>query len=448
MFRGSIEILPESRPSDVLVMFCDFRGFTRQTSDRRLSPEAGSKVASHLYKHVVRFCSTIKPHGTPPPFFKPAGDGLLVVWELPKSDIKRILNMIISEIIHMHDEFSLPPDLVPVTIQARLGIGATRGAAACIKVRQGNSENSVFEDYFGYPVNLASKLQNLARPSGVVLDKRSLEVLGKDLLAKFDFDSRYVAGEGLIEILVYGESVSKQQIPLKKALTSRARASRRPGQIADMFHSSHGYVLGVRAKALHSAGVRPSKKLITDPKRIDQIIKIIVDPNNQEQVPREDFENDPSFLQIIPYPILRCRGKIFAYARGIGGKEQRLESEKSIGVGGHISAIDPVSCQKKFFSVPIHTKEILFHKVAIRGGAYRWIRAGIIWDNTTMTNSVHLGIIYILDLNSETDLKVLDKEVIVQPIWTPLFRLSPEGFESWSQICLNSGILAEEHRDI
>lgn len=445
MFQGSIEIIPNGTSVDVLVMFCDLRGFTEATAHLLLDAEASAKVASHLYQHVVDYCS-IKPLGTRGPSFKPAGDGLLVVWELPAnlSDVKRQVNMMVSQIISMYDEFSLPVGLVPVPIQpGKLGVGVARGKAARLRICQAKSKGRPLEDYFGNPVNLASKLQNLARPSGVVLDEESLDpVLRNDIRAKLSHKSQDVTGVGPRDFFMHGASEGKTRISPRKSLRSPRKIGLRPREISDMFHHSHAYILAIRSQVLQSAKLHPNNgQLITDPQKVHQIMEIIVDLNNQELLPRQDIENNPSFLQIIPYPIFRCGRKVLTYSRGISGREERLKYEKSLGFGGHIAALDPVSCQARFCSVPSHAEEVLFQKVGVKGGAYRWRRIGIIWDDTTPANRVHLGIIYVLDVDSETDVKVLDNEVIVQPMWTPLAGLSAERFESWSQICLRSRAL-------
>ena len=51
-------------------------------------------------------------------------------------------------------------------------------------------------------------------------------------------------------------------------------------------------------------------------------------------------EEDPSFKQLIPYAIIMSGGQVFKYRRGVKGGESRLHGLISVGVGGHISAVD------------------------------------------------------------------------------------------------------------
>src|SRR2546427_10077427 len=56
--------------------------------------------------------------------------------------------------------------------------------------------------------------------------------------------------------------------------------------------------------------------------------------------PRAGVEEDPSFKQIIPYLLVRHRGRLFLVQRSTEGGETRLHGKYSIGVGGHINRGD------------------------------------------------------------------------------------------------------------
>ena len=71
----------------------------------------------------------------------------------------------------------------------------------------------------------------------------------------------------------------------------------------------------------------------------------VVQPRNISFRPRPEMEHDPSFKQLIPYVIFRhCdaagRQSVFQYTRGSGQGEGRLHRKRSVGIGGHISAVD------------------------------------------------------------------------------------------------------------
>lgn len=56
--------------------------------------------------------------------------------------------------------------------------------------------------------------------------------------------------------------------------------------------------------------------------------------------PRADVEQDPSWKQVIPYLVLRDRGRIFLMRRTSAGSDARLHERWSIGVGGHVNPED------------------------------------------------------------------------------------------------------------
>src|SRR5256712_12651972 len=61
--------------------------------------------------------------------------------------------------------------------------------------------------------------------------------------------------------------------------------------------------------------------------------------------PRASAEEDPSLKQIIPYLIVRHRGRLFLVQRSTEGGETRLHGKYSIGVGGHTNPSDGEGAQ-------------------------------------------------------------------------------------------------------
>ncbi|HEX4608165.1 MAG TPA: phosphoesterase, partial [Urbifossiella sp.] len=59
----------------------------------------------------------------------------------------------------------------------------------------------------------------------------------------------------------------------------------------------------------------------------------LLDPAAYSFRPRSEVETDPSFLQLIPYVVLRCGADVFHYRRGKAGTETRLTALRSVGVG-------------------------------------------------------------------------------------------------------------------
>lgn len=79
--------------------------------------------------------------------------------------------------------------MVNFEVPAKLGIGLARGAATRL-----HSEEEVL-DYSGRPLNLAARLMDMARPSGVIFsDTLGLDLLDPELLERFEAAEVYVRG--------------------------------------------------------------------------------------------------------------------------------------------------------------------------------------------------------------------------------------------------------------
>ena len=78
---------------------------------------------------------------------------------------------------------------------------------------------------------------------------------------------------------------------------------------------------------------------------VDRYLDELLRPEQTSYRRRDLAEKDPSFKQLIPYVIFRHVGAdgrptVFQYTRGAGMGEGRLHRKRSVGIGGHISAID------------------------------------------------------------------------------------------------------------
>ena len=151
-------------------------------------------------------------------------------------------------------------------------------------------------------------------------------------------------------------------------------------------------------------------------------------------LPRDQVEKDPGFKQLIPYIIFRYKDEtgqdtVFQYTRGKGMGEGRLHSKRSVGIGGHISAID-VHAQNVYEE---GMRRELEEEVEI-GAPYKARCAGLINDDETDVGRVHLGIVHIFDMERPA-VKPREDEIIesgFRPVKTILADMS--AFETWSQI--------------
>lgn len=148
--------------------------------------------------------------------------------------------------------------------------------------------------------------------------------------------------------------------------------------------------------------------------------------------PRSAVETDPSFKQLIPYCVFRCKGKIFSYRRGSSSGESRLHAKRSIGVGGHISAADGRG--SKFYDIAMMRE--LREEVDIQSG-YDQECVGLINDDSNDVGRVHLGVVHVFELHEP---RLTTKEAaLVDGKFEDLADLlaNKEEFETWSQICFD-----------
>ncbi len=153
-----------------VALFIDIRGSSAMSAE----PGLDSTTIAHRTHAFVSIAKDLLDQGgaKEPTFVKSLGDGLLCVWDISDladeqhADEKR--NLLTAALCleakigqELATAWKRRPDI-------EVGMGLAAGDAA--KARVGTSI-----DYFGYTVNLASKLQGFARPCGLVVDNKYLE---------------------------------------------------------------------------------------------------------------------------------------------------------------------------------------------------------------------------------------------------------------------------------
>lgn len=180
---------------------------------------------------------------------------------------------------------------------------------------------------------------------------------------------------------------------------------------------------------------------------IDRYLPELLAAEHVSYRPRGQVENDPNFKQLIPYVIFRYREpsgavKVFQYTRGKGMGEGRLHSKKSVGIGGHISESDAngrnsCSCGGHGGVFEEGMRRELEEEVEI-GAPYESNCVGMINDDETAVGSVHLGMVFIFDVERPA-VRPRESEIIecgFRPVGEILADL--DGFETWSQICMKA----------
>jgi len=143
----------------VFAVVADIRGFST-FSQRHESPD----VATYIKRVYIRLIDDYFPFAT---FYKATGDGLLMAVPFEAENLAEMANKVVASCLRCLDDFGTiccDDPMVNFDTPKRIGFGIARGTACCL-----TSEGTIL-DYSGHLINLASRLMDLARPSGVVLD--------------------------------------------------------------------------------------------------------------------------------------------------------------------------------------------------------------------------------------------------------------------------------------
>jgi class 3 adenylate cyclase len=179
-------------PQYVMAILIDIRGFTPfcQVTDSLY-------VATYLKKVYAKIIDNYFQNAS---FYKPTGDGLLIILPYTEETLKETANKAIGTCLKLLQDFGdLCKNEIMITFDTpkKIGIGITRGLSCCLI-----SEGKIL-DYSGKTLNLASRLMDMARPSGIVLDSSFSSALLSEEINKL-----------LLEDEVYVRGISEQK-PVK-----------------------------------------------------------------------------------------------------------------------------------------------------------------------------------------------------------------------------------------
>src|SRR5579862_9518486 len=145
-------------------LFIDIRGSSAMSAELGLD-------STRIAKRTAYFLSSVRDLLTEggadkPTMVKSLGDGLLCVWDLENTRYALAKKKLLLAVLHLNRHLGRRLSrLWGMSYEVKVGIGLAAGDAA-------KASLSGAIDYFGYTVNLASKLQGFARPNGVVVDSK------------------------------------------------------------------------------------------------------------------------------------------------------------------------------------------------------------------------------------------------------------------------------------
>jgi predicted NUDIX family phosphoesterase len=100
---------------------------------------------------------------------------------------------------------------------------------------------------------------------------------------------------------------------------------------------------------------------------------------------RAEAEHDPAWKQVIPYLVLRDRGRVFLMRRTRAGGDARLHERWSLGIGGHVNPGDDgvLGALQREFAEEIEADWAPDARLV-----------GLLNDDTDPVGAVHVGVVF------------------------------------------------------
>lgn len=189
----------EAHSEFVIAAFCDIRNFSEFS--RNVESADTSTFLKHFYVKLLReyFQDAV--------FAKPTGDGLLIIFRHNETNLNKISELVLTSCFKALKHFPTMFKSLPIINYApptAIGFGVARGSASYLTFQD------EILDYSGKVLNLAARLNELAKPSGVVIDGNYQgNIIPQKLRKRFRTKSVYLRGiaeEEPIEILYSSET--------------------------------------------------------------------------------------------------------------------------------------------------------------------------------------------------------------------------------------------------
>lgn len=168
----------------IIAVNVDIRGFS-EFSKQVESPDA----AMYIKRVYIRL---VDDYFTDASFFKPTGDGLLLTFPYNENNLKEVVRSTINKswkVINNFRNICKNDPMINFQVPQHVGIGIARGTACRIVA------NRKVLDYSGHVLNLASRLMDIARPSGIVFsDSFGADLLDAKEINKFAKGKVYLKG--------------------------------------------------------------------------------------------------------------------------------------------------------------------------------------------------------------------------------------------------------------
>jgi len=159
-------------------------------------------------------------------------------------------------------------------------------------------------------------------------------------------------------------------------------------------------------------------------------------------IERSLAEQDPTYLQIIPYVVIHSTDKIFTYFRLNKGTESRLHGKMSIGIGGHVDRPEGMSMEYTQVVWDSAYRELYEElNIQLTNDFLEITNTGIIIHNPVDdVGKVHLGLLMKCNIQGR-EVGVAEEDKIQGKFYTheeirEMYDSNPEDFETWTEIAL------------
>ncbi len=168
----------------VIALNLDIRGFSDWSLE--VDPAQSAIYLKKLYAKLI------DSYFSKASFFKPTGDGLLVVFDFEEEGLEKLAIKVVRDSLEIVENFGSlcsGEPMINFAVPQDVGIGIARGSAA----KLASTDRTL--DYSGRVLNLAARLMDLARPHGIAIDPAfGLDLLPIDLQEKFHPEQVYLKG--------------------------------------------------------------------------------------------------------------------------------------------------------------------------------------------------------------------------------------------------------------
>lgn len=172
------------RSDFVIVVVCDIRGFSSFSKDHE-APDIAMFSKRFFVKLLEEYFANAD-------FAKSTGDGMLLLFKYSEDNLHELADLVLTQSMKVVRDFPTMMQndfMINYPVPDALGFGIARGTAFCLY-----SDHEIL-DYSGQTLNLASRLNEFARPRGIVVDGSfMMSVIPEQLRSSFYSQMVYVRG--------------------------------------------------------------------------------------------------------------------------------------------------------------------------------------------------------------------------------------------------------------